>query len=137
MPIFVRELVKRKPVTVRLGESGRRAAEIMVRENIGFLPIVSPEDERRVVGVVSERDYVKAISRGLNPLEVRVEDMGTMGRFYSVHMDAHISEAAKLMNKHGIRHLVVVDDEGLLVGVVSIRDILNLEGLLSIMSEYS
>ncbi len=137
MPMFVRDLIKRKPVTVRLGESGRRAAEIMVRENIGFLPIVSPEDDRRVVGVISERDYVKAISRGLNPLEIRVEDMGTMGHLYSVHIDAHISEAAKLMGKYGIRHLVVVDDEGLLVGVISIRDLLNLEGLLSIMSEYS
>lgn len=135
--MFVRDLIKRKPITVQLGESGRRAAEIMVRENIGFLPIVSPENERVVLGVISERDYVKAISRGINPLEVRVEEMGTMEKYYSIHLNAHISEAAKLMGEHGIRHLVVVDDDGLLVGVISIRDLLNLEGLLSIMSEYS
>lgn len=131
----VKKLLKREPIVVEIGTPLRQAAQIMVREGIGLLPIVSPGDRRRVLGVISERDFVKAFAaqRGLEDLNV--EDVGTMGSVVTVREDASVAEAARLMLEKGIRHLVVVDGEGKLVGVISIRDIVRIDEMLRLASE--
>jgi len=120
---------------VELGTSLRQAAQIMVREGVGLLPIVSPGDRRRVLGVISERDFVKAFAtqRGLDDLNV--EDVGTMGDVVAIREDASVGEAARLMLERGIRHLVVVDSEGKLTGVISIRDVVKIDEMLRLASQ--
>ncbi|MEZ0345597.1 MAG: CBS domain-containing protein [Infirmifilum sp.] len=130
----VKSLVKREPIVVELGTPLRTAAQIMVKENIGLLPIVSPGNNRRVIGVISERDFVKAFAthRGLD--ELNVEDVGTMNNIVTIRDEEQVSKAAALMCENNIRHLVVVDKDGLLVGVISIRDIIRIEELLKLTS---
>jgi len=131
----VKKLLRREPIVVELGTSLRQAAQIMVREGVGLLPIVSPGDRRRVLGVISERDFVKAFAtqRGLDDLNV--EDVGTMGEVVAIREDASVGEAARLMLERGIRHLVVVDTEGKLTGVISIRDIVKIDEMLRLASQ--
>jgi len=131
----VKKLLRREPIVVELGTSLRQAAQIMVREGVGLLPIVSPGDRRRVLGVISERDFVKAFAtqRGLDDLNV--EDVGTMGDVVAIREDASVGEAARLMLDRGIRHLVVVDAEGKLVGVISIRDVVKIDEMLRLASQ--
>ncbi|UNQ73622.1 CBS domain-containing protein [Infirmifilum sp. NZ] len=131
----VKKLLRREPIVVELGTSLRQAAQIMVREGVGLLPIVSPGDRRRVLGVISERDFVKAFAtqRGLDDLNV--EDVGTMGDVVAIREDASVGEAARLMLERGIRHLVVVDTEGKLVGVISIRDVVKIDEMLRLASQ--
>lgn len=131
----VKSLVKREPVVVELGTPLRQAAQIMVRENIGLLPIVSPTDRRRVLGVISERDFVRVFASQRNLDDLNVEDAGTTERVVTIREDASLAEAARLMLENNIRHLVVVDGEGKLVGVVSIRDIVRIDELLKLTAE--
>lgn len=56
----------------------------MVRENIGVLPIVNPENPQNVLGVISERDFVKALSICKEPQKLKVEDVGTMRNIITI-----------------------------------------------------
>lgn len=74
-------------------------------------------------GVVSEADLVrKAMAEGLSPTEGRVR--GVMSSpIITIEIDRSAHEASDLMAEKGIRHLAVTQD-GLIVGIVSVRDLL-------------
>jgi len=76
----------------------------------------------RLEGVVSERDIVRALSRGGDPNEVWVGDVMAEEPVY-VDPDESIITVAERMLAEGVRHLPVVS-EGQVVGVISVRDAL-------------
>jgi H+/Cl- antiporter ClcA len=59
-PIIAFDLIERPPVVVFPWESCRTAAERMARERVGRLPVVSPEDPRKILGIVTRSDILKA-----------------------------------------------------------------------------
>jgi CBS domain-containing protein len=95
------------------------ALSLMAERNIGALVVV---DGGRVAGVVSERDYArKVILIGKSSRETTVaEIMGTPA--LTVSTSTTVGECLTLMTQRFLRHLPVVDD-GLLVGLVSIGDL--------------
>lgn len=133
--MLVKNLLSRPPITVKYGSSLREAAQIMVKERIGLLPIVDPNNPRKVLGVISERDFVKAFSIGESLHLLKVEDVGTMEKIITVKQFDTISKAALLMAQHDIRHLIVVDEENMLVGVISVRDIIETEKILEMITK--
>jgi chloride channel protein, CIC family len=62
-PIIAYDLIERDPVTVFPWESCRTAAERMAQADIGRLPVVSPEDPSKVVGIITRSDLLKARAR--------------------------------------------------------------------------
>ena len=97
------------------------AAKLMLEKNIGLLVIIQGQDNTRLVGVISERDIIRTIASG-RTLSAPVDDVCTK-RVITVHGNSDVAEAAKAMNKNTIRHVVVVDDKGKPIGVVSMRDL--------------
>ncbi len=96
----------------------RRAAAELARAEVGTLAIM---DEDAVVGMVSERDIVRALATGADPDEALVASvMSRQPRYLTLGDD--VASAVDIMAAAGIRHLPVVDD-GELVGIVSIRDL--------------
>jgi chloride channel protein, CIC family len=59
------ELVKHAPAVIYADNSLREAADQMVRENVGRLPVVTREDPRRVIGIVTRSDLLRAHERRL------------------------------------------------------------------------
>ena len=98
----------------------RMAAEAIVEQSIGMLVIGTTDD---VLAVVSERDIVRAVAEGHDLDAATVADIGSREL---VWVDAHntIGDAAEEMMEDYVRH-TLVRDEGALVGVLSIRDILS------------
>ncbi len=123
----VGNLVKKSPITIEEGSSIRWAARVMDDNKVGLLVVVDPFDKGNVKAVVSERDIVKAVAKGLD-LDDNVLTIATRN-VVKVDVNDRVDEAALLMSKHGIRHLVVTK-EGKLYGVVSMRDLVGEERIL-------
>jgi CBS domain-containing protein len=117
----VRDIVQRPLVTIPVGTSMLDAAKLMIENNIGLLVVCHATEKTKLAGVVSERDIMKAIASG-RELTSPIEEVSTK-QVVTVKASSDVADAAKAMNQHRIRHVVVIDDGDKLVGVVSMRDL--------------
>jgi CBS domain-containing protein len=111
-------LMKSTVVTVRPTAALRDAAIAMRDANVGAVAVVQGDE---VTGVLSERDVVRVVAGGADPEQVKVGEAMAAGPRYMTLADT-VGTAAEVMVEAGVRHLPVVDD-GELVGIVSIRDV--------------
>ena len=118
-----RDLIKEQPpITAKPDTKLLEAAKKMAAYNIGSLPVV--DDQGRLLGIITERDIVRIIAEhGPQALEDPVEKHMTRNPV-TAHPEDPIPALAHKMLEHGIRHIPVVDEQGRLQGVVSIRRIL-------------
>ena len=117
----VSDIITRSMITISSDATVLEASKRMVRDNVGLLVVCDTKDKTKLVGVVSERDIIRSIvSPGGLPEKVSAI---TTREVVTVNASADVAEAAKAMNKHRIRHVVVVDDHNLPKGVVSLRDL--------------
>ena len=95
------------------------ALGVMAEKNVGALLVV---EERRLVGVFSERDYArKVILKGKASRDIAVREIMTSPVLY-VRPEQTIEDCMALMTDKRVRHLPVLEDERL-VGVISIGDV--------------
>jgi CBS domain-containing protein len=95
------------------------AAEALVHDGVGSLGVIS---DRMLIGIITERDLVRAMAEGADPETALVTDwMADAPDTFSPDVD--VDEAARWLLEVGYRHMPVMDD-GELLGIVSIRDIL-------------
>ncbi len=95
------------------------AAETLISDGVGSLAVV---EGRRLVGIITERDVVRAVSEGADPEEEVVADwMSDAPDTFGPEVE--VREAAAWLLEMGYRHMPVMQ-EGELLGIVSIRDIL-------------
>ena len=115
------DILQRPLLSIPSDASVLDAARLMVENNIGLLVISDPKDKSKLAGVISERDIMKTLvsGRGLNAPVAGVSTKQVV----TVSASSEVAEAAKAMNKHRIRHVVVVDEQGKPSGVVSMRDL--------------
>ena len=121
----VAELLRAKParaiMKVAPELSVLDAIKVLATENIGAAVVMSGD---RLAGIFSERDYTrKVILKGRSSDSTRVEEIMTPN-VVVVSPRTKTRECMALMTEKGIRHLPVVE-EGRVVGMVSIRDIVS------------
>ena len=135
----VESLVRRPPVTIGSGATIKQAAEVFAREKIGLLVVASSVAPIRAEAVLSERDIVRSVATGA-PSTQKLDSMATT-KLISVQRSDPLSKAARLMMENNVRHLLVLNGDGSLFGVLSIRDFLReqkvLQGFLRDESEES
>jgi CBS domain-containing protein len=94
---------------------------ILNTHHIGAL--VVSNDGKRIDGIVSERDVVRAMPGKLDQLiGMHVRDIMTV-EVHTCTPDSTAAELMKMMTEHRIRHVPVVDEEGKLISIVSIGDV--------------
>ena len=108
--------------TAQADESLDVAADRMNWHQVGALPVL---EGQRLVGIISERDITAAMAEGADPVTTPVSDYMTAAPEV-LRPDSDLADAAHLMLELGIRHLPIVRG-GLLIGVLSIRDVLDAE----------
>ncbi len=107
-------------VTARPDWAVSELAKQLRAERIGALVVC--EDDRRIAGIVSERDIVNCLAeRGTAALDCRVDEI-MQGDVVTVTPDDAIEDVMAKMTDHRIRHLPVVID-GKLAGIISIGDV--------------
>jgi CBS domain-containing protein len=115
----VRDGMSEVVLTVGPSHTLREAATMMVEKGIGAALVT--DDERPVPCIVTERDILNSLGAGEDPDRELVSEHMSEG-LVAASPDWSLEHAASEMSTRGIRHLVVFD-EGSLVGVLSIRDI--------------
>ncbi|MFZ5851945.1 MAG: CBS domain-containing protein [Actinomycetota bacterium] len=114
----VAEIMTQASLTDAPGHSLRAAAETMWRQQTGSLVVI---EAGRLVGIVTERDVLRAVATGRNVDSTTVGDVMTRD-VVTTTGDASVRDAARVMAQHWIRHLPVVDGDRV-VGILSQRDI--------------
>ena len=108
---------------VQTGSTVSEAVRAMTDRNVGIVAVL---DGDRLAGLVSERDVVRrVVAAGHDPSATRVEDIMTREIVYA-GPDESYQNAVRLMDSASIRHLPVVED-GVLLSMISIRDLLRVE----------
>ena len=95
-------------------------ARLMRDNDCGEIPVC---DGRKIVGVITDRDIAtRAVAVGLNPTDVAVSEIMTRD-VSTIREEDHIGDALELMETKLVRRLPVIDDFGLIVGIVSQADL--------------
>jgi CBS domain-containing protein len=116
--VQVADVMTNASVTDSPSDSLRSAAEMMWRQQTGSLLVM---DDDRLLGIITERDVMKAIAQGHDVDKSAVSDIMTTN-VLTIPPEMTLHEAARHMAARWIRHLPVVRD-GKVVGVVSQRDL--------------
>lgn len=126
MPIG--DICVRDVVITNKNSTIREAAQLMRRNHVGDL-VVTEEDTsgRQIpVGIVTDRDVVLSmIALELDPAIYTVGDL-VAGELVTVRESEGIFESIQRMRAHGVRRMPVIDGEGVLIGIVSVDDLVQL-----------
>jgi CBS domain-containing protein len=106
----------------------------------GVGALVVSADGRTITGIVSERDVVRAMTHGAETLSRPVASIMTT-HVFCAPPEAHIDELMHVMTDKRVRHIPVTDSDGVLLGIVSIGDVVKsrlgeLEGERAALLEY-
>jgi CBS domain-containing protein len=120
----IAELIEGKPlIHVAPDQSVRTVARMMSDRNIGAVAVL---ESGRLVGVFSERDIMsRVVAAGLNPDNTPISKVMTRDLVVGNPKD-DVDAALQKMHAVNCRHLPVVD-EGNLIGMISIRDLLQVD----------
>jgi CBS domain-containing protein len=116
--VQVADVMTRASVVESPSDSLRAAATLMWRQQTGSLLVM---DGETLIGIVTERDVMKAVARGSDPDQTPVSAVMTTS-LVTVTPETSLPEAARHMATRWIRHLPVVVD-GRVLGMVSQRDL--------------
>lgn len=109
--------------TISPEHSVAQLASRLNEHGVGALVVSS--DGRTIAGIVSERDVVRALAEGPDMLSEPVSSIMTE-RVLTASAEAHVDELLNLMTEKRVRHIPVTDPDGLLIGIVSIGDVVKM-----------
>jgi signal-transduction protein with cAMP-binding, CBS, and nucleotidyltransferase domain len=118
--VQVRNLMKAPVVTIEPKRSVREAAQLMQDNVIGSVVV---HEGGRAMGIMTERDVLRAVAEGRDVEQTSVDDLMTKN-LVTGGPNWDVVVAASVMTAHRIRHLVVQEQDRVL-GVLSLRDVLS------------
>jgi CBS domain-containing protein len=119
--MMTRDLMLKEVVTTSGNVSVNEVIELLFKRHIGSVVIV--DNGQQCVGIFTERDAIRIVAQNL-PLDAPVEKVMTKNPF-TVNEASTFEEAKKIIKLYKIRHLPVISTDGKLVGLISVRQILN------------
>ncbi|MFL6502466.1 MAG: CBS domain-containing protein [Nitrososphaera sp.] len=109
-------------------------AKVMVDLNVSSVAIIRREEEhhdserqqnnKQVIGILTERDIVRSVARGVSPDRITVGSLISSSPILSILKDRPVEEAALLMMRNKVRHLLVEDPaNNEVVGIITTTDL--------------
>lgn len=118
----VREIMKKDVVSLGVNDNISSAIKTMIEKNIGGIPIV--DDDNVVVGIVSERDFVRTVADITTSKPVNKYMSDTV---VTASPDISVGEATRTMIEKGFRRIPIVKED-VLLGIVTASDIMRYLG---------
>ncbi len=119
--MMTRDLMLKEVVSTYGNVLVKEAIEVLFKRHIGSIVVV--DDAQQCIGIFTERDAIRVVAQNL-PLDAPLEKIMTKNP-HTVNEDSTFEEAKNIIKLHKIRHLPVTTTGGKLVGLISVRHILN------------
>jgi signal-transduction protein with cAMP-binding, CBS, and nucleotidyltransferase domain len=100
-------------------------AKVMVDWNVSSIAIADEEQNNKVIGILTERDIVKSIAKGVSPDGITAGSLMS-SPILSIRKDQPIEEAALIMIRNKVRHLLVEDPAAhnrAIIGIITTTDL--------------
>ncbi len=112
------------PPTIEEDKSVLDAVRIMAKEGVGAVAVLEEGEQAELCGVFTERDVMlRVVLQKLDPEHTKVRDVMT-SPVATIPEDVTAEEAFNRMVERHMRHLAIVSSEGVLLGMLSIRNLL-------------
>jgi CBS domain-containing protein len=129
----LKKIMIEKVKTARLDDTVQNIALLMNRYQIGCVIII--DDGYKPVGIITERDIIKrVICKAIHVEDAQITDVMSKPLVTS-SPDMRAGDAAKIMIEHNIKKMPVVDD-GRLVGLVTLTDLVRTEGVVETLNGF-
>ena len=117
---IIKDVMTSNPCSIDAEKSVAYAAKMMREEDVGLAPIVEGD---KLIGMLTDRDIaIRVVAEGRNPEQVKVADVASK-QVVTIDPQQDLDEALRIMAKHQVRRLPLVEEDGKLVGVVAQADI--------------
>jgi len=114
--VMLRDVITAKPKT-----SLKVAIKTLHKKHIGSLLIT--DSNQKCIGIFTERDVIRIVAQGVS-LATPIEEVMT-SNVVTIGEDSSLEEARRLIVERAVRHLPVVNSQGELVGLLSVRKLLD------------
>ncbi|USK59893.1 IMP dehydrogenase [Peribacillus asahii] len=94
------------------------AEHLMGKYRISGVPIVNNETDQKLVGIITNRDL-----RFIDDFSLKISDVMTVENLVTASVGTNLEQAEKILQKYKIEKLPLVDDNGVLKGLITIKDI--------------
>jgi CBS domain-containing protein len=116
----VQDVMTRDPGAVEASAPIIEAAEIMLREDVGSVPIL---EDGRLAGMLTDRDIVlRVVAEGRDARTITCAEIASR-QLATIDPQQPLEEALRLMGEHQVRRLPVVEEDGRLVGILAQADV--------------
>ena len=118
-----REVMTKDPACCTPDDPVTKVAGIMKQEDVGSVPVVDSAGERRLVGIVTDRDIVVKVVAGGRGIEQATAKEAMTPNPASCREDDDLEQAMKLMKERQVRRMPIVDGSGRLSGIIAQADV--------------
>ena len=119
--LLVKHMMLTNVITASQNMTVKETIKMLYEKHIGC--VVSIDKEKKCIGIFTERDAIRLVARNVQ-LDQPLDNVMTKN-VITVKEDSSINEVRKIIGAHKIRHLPVVNQKGRLVGLLSVRGVLD------------
>lgn len=119
----VREVMSSNPVCCLPEDTAQTVARQMCQSNVGSIPIMSDRQSKKLTGIVTDRDLCcSVIAQGLDPATTPIREHMRKNPV-ACRPDDSLESCEQAMQRHQVRRIPVVDEQGRCVGIVAQADV--------------
>lgn len=126
--MHARDLMTTDPAVVQTEDTLAEAARLMRIRDVGLLPVVDTLASRRLVGVITDRDIVVRAVAFEHGSAAKVREHMSRDPLVIVTPAATAEDVVEQMRVHQVRRLPVVDQAGMVLGIIALADLANILG---------
>ena len=119
----VRDAMTPNPVCCLMTDSARKVAEILCKQNVGSIPVVTDHESRKLIAIITDRDLCCSVmAAGLDPQTTSIEKFVSLNPV-ACSEGADLDNCEQLMQEHQFRRIPIVAGDARVIGIVSQADL--------------
>jgi CBS domain-containing protein len=117
------EVMTKSPICCLPEDTVAKAAQLMKRENVGSIPVIENEQNKKLVGIVTDRDLtLEIVAEERDAKSTKVEAVMTR-KVVTCRAEDDLQKALDAMSEHQLRRIPVVGNDNKILGIISQADV--------------